>query len=175
MIKLKAVAHPPDPLVPSLFPAGKHWIGWAGKSLSRQAIQRRLLSDIRLYGPRGVVEINIDLDLPSERELTRRMEVADLESGHSVFNWDRCSREARDWVIEQSGLESDDLPALLMREPTRCLDRLFSAEKLKSVQIILWTALHEDSKTAFGALRDASRVVDVRPHREPPFFLGVQG
>lgn len=172
MITLKAVAHPPDPLVPSLFPAGRHWIGWAGKSLSRQAIQRRLSADVRLYGPRGVLEVKVDIDLPSNRQLPRAT-LSDLQGGFPVVNLDRCMNEARDWLLKQAGLDVEErLGDLLTQRPKYALEKIFSAKKLAHLQCVLWTSVHEDVNTAFGAIRDTSKVMDIQPHRTPPFTLG---
>lgn len=170
MIKLKAVAHPPDPLVPSLLPAGDHWIGWAGKSQSRQAIQKRIASDVKVYGLRGVTEVTLDVDLPSRRD-GKRTTLADIEGGYPVLNLDRCTTELREHVATLAGIDIDQPGRDINKRTITSLKVLFSLPVLLKVDLILWSSMEEGVHTTFGALRDTSRVVNVEPQTPIAFTL----
>lgn len=172
MIQLKAVAHPPDPLVPSVLAIkSPHWIGWAGKTLSRSAINAVIARDVAAFGPRGVLEVSFEVDLPVRQSGTR-LTVEELKAGAAVLDIGRCTAEARDYALDILGLvQSDDVGEELAQRAGELIPKIFAHRSLKGLQMVLWVSQKEGHRVSYGALRDASFVKAVYPVRTPAFTI----
>jgi hypothetical protein len=170
MIKLRAIAYPPDPAIPSLLHCPDHWIGWAGKTASRNAMQKRIQRDVKIYGVRGVLEATVNVDLTTSRS-GQRMALEDLLNGKEILNFERVTAECRDWVLNRIGLLHEaDFAAALTSDPKTYVTKLFNIREIQTLQCVIWLDFSGECPASYGALRDLSRVIDTDPKRTPSFY-----
>lgn len=175
MITLRAVAYPPDPAIPSLLFCPNHWIGWAGKTASRNATQDRIQRDVKLYGPRGVLEAAVHVDLTSSRS-GQRTTIDDLRQGREVLNFERVTAECRDWILNRIGLLHEaDFAAALTNDAKTHITRLFEIAEISHLQCVIWLDCSGAYPASYGALRDLSRIVGTEPRRTPAFYPVMRG
>lgn len=174
MIKLRSVAYPPDPAIPSLLHCPHHWIGWAGKTASRSATQERIQRDVKLYGPRGVAEAVIQVDLESVRT-GQRLGLPGLLQGAEILHFERVTAECRDWVLNRIGLlHEEDFAQALTAHAAIYIPRLFKIFEILPTQCVIWLDCSGKTPVSYGALRDLSKVISVEPKRTPPLYPVVR-
>lgn len=178
MIQIKAIAYPPDPIVPSVIAGSSRWVGWGGTSQSRQAMQTRIADAIGIYGPRGVVPVTAHVDLPSPtiKAHWARLTVENIEKdGFQVLNLVFCTTAVYDWVAEQVEIASGaKLRDALTKRPKFVIEKFFAARKLRNVELLLWHAKPETAPSAvYGALRSDKHVAQIIPEGTPRYRIAT--